>query len=619
MSDHEDVPPPPYPGEDAPPPPYPGGQAPPPYPGGQLPPPYPGGQAPPPYPGEGETSPPHPGETPAPPTPPAHPAAPAYPGDDDGAPTYPGAAAPAYPGEPEPPAYPGESTPITFEDVPPAYPAEIPPPAYPSEIPPPAYPSEIPAPTYPGDAAPPTYPGDAAPPAYPGDAAPPAYPGDAAPPAYPGDAAPSVYPGEALSVSPQDASPAYPEAVSSSVLAGVAEPSYPGDVQTVLRDEAPPAYAAEGAVSAVPGPRSGGDVVPADSHDDLALDHGRRMVKSVQRGMDGAALSHLLVTVPIGVISLGVVAFLSALVNPVLAVVVPVVWLFSGPLVFHRKVESAIARRLFGMRRPTPEEAQRLDLVWEQVTRRAGVDRETYELWIQERTELNATAAAGHIVAVTRHAMDRLPNSRLGAVLAHELGHHVGGHTWAAMLADWYALPARAAGRAIVVLLFVLFRTKHWAGIACGGCLTLMIVQFLFVFTFVQGNWWFVLPVAAAPLLVAWLHRRAEFKADAYAVGLGFGQALETVLVEEAQSAAPPPGLPPQMPPQQQHPGQQYPGQYLPPQSYPGRPHPTPPGAEADRAAKGRGIAARAAHTNTEARLRNVRLVMSQQVRRSAP
>ncbi|CAM5301600.1 Pycsar system effector family protein [Streptomyces narbonensis] len=67
------------------------------------------------------------------------------------------------------------------------------------------------------------------------------------------------------------------------------------------------------------------------------------------------------------------------------------------------------------------------------------------------------------------------------------------------------------------------------------------------------------------------------------------------------------------------HPGQQYPGQYLPPQSYPGRPHPTPPGAEADRAAKGRGIAARAAHTNTEARLRNVRLVMSQQVRRSAP
>lgn len=609
MPDHEDVPPPPYPGEEVPPPPYPGEEVPPPhYPGEEVPPPhYPGGQAPPPYPGERESAPPYPGETPASPTPPA------YPGET---------AAPASPGEPMAPASPGEVTA----------------PAYPGEPGPPAYPAETAAPPYPGETAPPEYPLDGGAPPYPGDPAP-AYPGEStsaplndAPPAYPGEIPPPAYPGDA-------APPAYPEAVPPSAPAGAAVPSYPADVRTALRDEAPSPHGVEGLSPAVPAPRSGGDLAPAAaSHDDLALDHGRRMVKSVQRGIDGAALSHLLVTLPIGVISLGVVVFLSALVNPVLAVVVPVVWLLSGPLVFHRKVESAIARRLFGMRRPTPEEEQRLDLVWEQVTRRAGVDRETYELWIQERTELNATAAAGHIVAVTRHAMDRLPNSRLGAVLAHELGHHVGGHTWAAMLADWYALPARAAGRAIVVLLFVLFRTKHWAGIACGGCLTLMIVQFLFVFTFVQGYWWFVLPVAAGPLLVAWLHRRAEFKADAYAVGLGFGQALETVLVEEAQAAvqgltaqvppsmpaavptALPPGAPfPQQHPGQQYPGQQYPGSYLPQQPYPGQPHPVPPGPGAEKAARGGRIAARAAHTNTEARLRNVRLVMSQQGRRSAP
>lgn len=597
MSDHEDVPP-PYPGEEVPPP----------YPGAQVPP-------PPPYPGERETPPVYPTDAPAPPPPPAYP-------DEPAPPVYPGeAAAPAYPGEMAAPSYPGESAP----------------PAYPGEVAVPTYPEGDAAPAYPGDAAP--FPEDA-PPAYPGEIPPPTYPGDAVPSApsgqavsaFPGEA-PPAYPGEIPAL---DAPPAYPEAVSPAGLLGAA-----ADVQTALRDGAPPAYDGEGSSPAVPAPRVGGDVaqvasvdgsLPAApaappgtvaSHDDLALDHGRRMVKSVQRGIDGAALSHLLVTLPIGIISLGVVTFLSALVNPVLAVVVPVVWLLSGPLVFHRKVESAIARRLFGMRRPTPEEAQRLDLVWEQVTRRAGVDRETYELWIQERTELNATAAAGHIVAVTRHAMDRLPNSRLGAVLAHELGHHVGGHTWAAMLADWYALPARAAGRAVVLLLFVLFRTKHWAGIACGGCLTLMIVQLLFVFTFVQGYWWFVLPVAAAPLFIAWLHRRAEFRADAYAVGLGFGQALETVLVEEAQATAVP-GLPPQghgTPPMPTHlppgtppfPQQQYPGQ-----QYPGLPHPVPPSPETGKTG-GRGIAARAAHTNTEARLRNVRLVMSQQVQRSAP
>ncbi|KQX12187.1 hypothetical protein ASC82_13125 [Streptomyces sp. Root431] len=472
-----------------------------------------------------------------------------------------------------------------------------------------------------------------------------------------------------------------------SALPGAAAPSYPGDVQTALRDEKQPAYSDDGSPpvhpgEAVPAPRVGDGTVQAPvaaqpvapppqpaplpsqpaappaplagaaaAHDDLALEQGRRMRKSVQRGIDGAALSHLLVTVPIGLISLGVVTFLSAMINPFLAMIVPVLWLFSGPLVFQRKVEAAIARRLFGMRRPTPEEAQRLDVVWEQVTRRAGVDRETYELWIQERAELNATAAAGHIVAVTRHAMERLPNSRLAAVLAHELGHHVGGHTWAAMLADWYALPARAAGRALLALLFLLFRTKHWAGIACGSCLSLMIVQAVVMFTFVQGMWWIVLPVAAGPLLIAWLHRRAEFRADAYAVGLGFGEALETVLVAEAQMAAVPgapqhgpahlpPGMPPfpqQYPGQQyqgqQYPGQPYPGQIHPPQPYPGhsyvgqpypvqqpypgRPYPVPPGPESLKAAGSGRLVARAAHTNAEARLKNVRLVMSQQIQRS--
>ncbi|RST05058.1 peptidase [Streptomyces sp. WAC07149] len=424
-----------------------------------------------------------------------------------------------------------------------------------------------------------------------------------APPPYPGDAAPP-YPGEE-------------------------PPAYPAPVPHGLPDETPPTYPAPPPMPPAPPPTVPYPAPvtpgfgPAADHDDLALDQGRRMVKAVQRGIDGAALSHLLVTVPIGLVSLAVVAGVAALSNPLLGAIAPVVWLLSGPLIFNRKVESAIAQNLFNMRRPTPEEARRLDVVWEQVTRRAGVDRETYELWIQERAGLNATAAAGHIVAVTRHAMDQLPNSRLGSVLAHELGHHVGGHTWAAMLADWYALPARAAGRAVLAVLLLLFRTKHWAGVACGGCLSLLIVQFLFLMTFMDGMWWLVLSVAAGPLLIAWLHRRAEFRADAYAVGLGFGAALEDVLMAEARAAAvpaiPPPGpapLPLGAPPIPH----QYPGhQYAPPQTSPGHPYAPPPYPVPARPAPGDRLAARAAHTNAEARLRNVRLVISQQVQRSAP
>ncbi|MFF4735893.1 M48 family metalloprotease [Streptomyces sp. NPDC001262] len=118
-------------------------------------------------------------------------------------------------------------------------------------------------------------------------------------------------------------------------------------------------------------------------------------------------------------------------------------------------------------------------------------------------TELNATAAAGHIVAVTRPATDRSPNSQLAAILAHELGHHVGGHPWAAMLADWYALPARTVGRWIFAGLTGLLRSRNVAGVACGGCLSLFILWFLYVYTFEASMWWLVLPVTAAPLLIA--------------------------------------------------------------------------------------------------------------------
>ncbi|MET9417441.1 M48 family metalloprotease [Streptomyces klenkii] len=298
-------------------------------------------------------------------------------------------------------------------------------------------------------------------------------------------------------------------------------------------------------------------------------------------------------TIPTAVISLALVSSAASLLNPALALLLPAVWLLSGPLVFHRSAEAAIARFLLGMRRPTPGEAERLGAVWEEVTRRAGVNQGTYELWVQERAELNATAAAGHIVGVTRHALDRLPNSRLAAVLAHELGHHVGGHTWAAMLADWYALPARVVWRLITTVVLLLLGSRNLAGIACGGCLSVTFVWFVYVLTFTESMWWITLPVAIGPFFVAWLHRRAECRADDYAAGLGFRDELVAVLGEEhrAQTAPPVPPMPPTAP---------Y-GVYGPPLP-PGAP-PQPGETEPEAAPR---PAVRGAHSRFEARLRHL-------------
>ncbi|QEU71724.1 peptidase [Streptomyces nitrosporeus] len=359
-----------------------------------------------------------------------------------------------------------------------------------------------------------------------------------------------------------------------------------------------PATSTSGAVPASLGP---GESEPprasrptARPENDLVLQSGRKHMKAYQRGMDGAAFSQLVVAVPTALISLLVVGIVFSLVSPLLGVVAAVLWLLSGPLVFQRRVEGAIARHLIGMRHPTPAEAERLGTVWEEVTRRAGVDPATYELWIQERAELNATAAAGHIVGVTRHALDRLPDSRLAAVLAHELGHHVGGHTWAGMLAEWYALPARTAGRWIVLGLTALFRTKKFAGIACGGCLSLFIVQFLLIFAFTESMWWLVLSVAAGPVLITWLNHRAEFRADAYAVGLGFGDELLEVLETEHRAGAAPAGSP--------QGGQPY--FVPPPPPYVPGPAATPrPGLTPDTTR----LVTKAAHTKFEARIRQLR------------
>ncbi|MFI6445053.1 M48 family metalloprotease [Kitasatospora sp. NPDC050543] len=356
----------------------------------------------------------------------------------------------------------------------------------------------------------------------------------------------------------------------------------------------------EPAVAAPPQPSHRPDVAP--EHDDLALQSGRTHLRARQRGVDGAALSQLAVTLPTALISLFVVALVFSMINPVVGLVMTLLWLLSGFLVFHRPAEAAIARHLLGMRRPDPADAQRLDVVWEQVTRRAGVRHGTYELWIQDRTELNATAAAGHIVAVTRHALDRLTNSQLAAVLAHELGHHVGGHTWAGLLADWYALPARMIWRWTLVGLSRLLRSKNKSSMACGGCLSLILVQFLFALTFIEGMWWLVLPAAVGPLVVAWLRRRAEVRADDYATGLGFGDELVVVLEQEQRSRSTPQGAGPGPWP--------YPAQWIPPQpgaptyppSYPyAYPPPSPDGA-------GRAhVMSKAAHTNFEERLRQLR------------
>ncbi|WP_405732790.1 M48 family metalloprotease [Streptomyces sp. NBC_00028] len=290
-------------------------------------------------------------------------------------------------------------------------------------------------------------------------------------------------------------------------------------------------------------PRHPEETPPPSPDDDLDYRHrtGRLHFAARQRGLDATALGQLVLYLPGTVMSLLMLLLVSAGLDALLGVpfwVLPAVWLLSGALLFHRSVEDFLARYLLRLQRPLPDEQARLTPIWREVTARAGVDGRTYELWVEDSDELNAYAAAGHIVGVTRFALDNLTSAQLAAVLAHELGHHTGGHVWSALLGQWYALPGRLIWRMIRYLLKL---AVTWADYYSWLATALLIfVTGMLALSTLEMLYGLPLVLLVTPYLIAAVARRAELRADQHAAVLGFAPELATVLqaMHEAERTA---------------------------------------------------------------------------------
>ncbi len=293
----------------------------------------------------------------------------------------------------------------------------------------------------------------------------------------------------------------------------------------------PPAYPTQPPKPATPPyprtPPPAAPPPPIPHPHELRFEQRRVHISERQRGADDTAIGGLLLHVPNFLCSLLVVSLVSVFFGA-LGIVLVLAWLASGALVFHRPTERALARYVLKLRPPTPQELARLVPVWREVLARAGIEQHTYELWVEDSEELNAVAAAGHMVGVTRFALERLPSGQLAAVLAHELGHHVGGHSWSSLLGYWYALPGRIAWRLMLILTYVAIRVSgvfFWAG-------PLLVVIVFGVVAIATIGFLYGLPllVLLMPYLLAAVGRRAEFHADQQAAALGFAPMLAEVL-----------------------------------------------------------------------------------------
>jgi Zn-dependent protease with chaperone function len=327
-------------------------------------------------------------------------------------------------------------------------------------------------------------------------------------PEYPTQAAqpqvPPQYPKQPPTY-PQQTPPAYPQAAA----------PIPPQYQYRAPHQAPPAPAARPAPAPV-----------ADPHH-INTDARRVHISNHQRHTDATAIGNLLLYLPNFLCSLCVVGLVSLFFGK-LAFLVILLWLASGALVFHRPTESALARRLLHLRYPTPQERAKIEPVWREVTARAGVEGRTYELWVEDSDSLNAVAAAGHIVGVTRFAMNELPNGELAAVMAHELGHHVGGHAWSGLLGYWYAMPGRIAWRVLKAVSVVAFHVSRAFG--CFGVAFVVLIAGGLAMATISSLYGLPLLILGVPYALAAVGRRAELRADEHAAALGFAPMLASVL-----------------------------------------------------------------------------------------
>ncbi|MFF8725576.1 M48 family metalloprotease [Streptomyces sp. NPDC015171] len=341
---------------------------------------------------------------------------------------------------------------------------------------------------------------------------PPPYPQPGLPPEYPyAPAHPNTAP------APQPAPPPYPQ----TPPAAAQPPHYPYAVAPT--PPPPPAPSVPPPYVPPPYPQAADETHPHH----ISTGHGRVHIRKDQRRTDATAVGSLLLHLPNFLCSLFVVGLVSLFFGG-FGILVVLAWLASGALAFYRPAESAFARHLLRLRRPTPQERAKLEPVWREVTARAGVEGRTYELWVEDSDNLNAVAAAGHIVGVTRFAMNQLPNGELAAVLAHELGHHVGGHAWSGLLGYWYALPGRIAWRLLKAVSGLAYKVSRVFG--CFGIA--FVVLFLGVIALATISTLYGLPllVLGVPYALAAVGRRSELRADEHAAALGFAPMLAAVL-----------------------------------------------------------------------------------------
>lgn len=198
-----------------------------------------------------------------------------------------------------------------------------------------------------------------------------------------------------------------------------------------------------------------------------------------------------------------------------------------GLLLFVRPFQVSVLTPLLGARRPTPEEATRIEPVWAEIAQANHLAARHYVVRVLPSDELNAFACGGHLVVLTSFAAKELSRAELSGVLAHELSHHLGLHTLAITIGHWMSAP-------VVVLARIGFYLENVARAVAGsfGRSSAVIETAGGVAAAIIGgvSWIFTAALRAGDALANYVGHESEYEADQRAVDMGYGPELASAL-----------------------------------------------------------------------------------------
>jgi Zn-dependent protease with chaperone function len=239
------------------------------------------------------------------------------------------------------------------------------------------------------------------------------------------------------------------------------------------------------------------------------------------------ALAPLAVLFPPWVVAIFVMWIPVGLTTPVDFLAFAAVALVGCVVLFLRPVQRIVFVRLLGARTPTSVELERLEPAWREVARANSMDPSRFVLAVVDADDLNAFACGGHLLVVSSFAVENLTDDELTGVLAHELSHHLGGHTVALTIAQWMSIPVLGVAR----LGIRLRNLSDQATSRFGARSTLLRIAGVAITLVLTGaSRLLLLGLLLSQMLGNFVGRGSEYHADRRAFEMGFGRELLNAL-----------------------------------------------------------------------------------------